>query len=124
MLAWLVSGAVTGLNDPRVAVQPRRVDAAASDHGQAWTCRLTYPQATLYSRRTAYRRLPLISDVGVYERRYGRLGSSLLWVLLAASLSVTAAPPQVESLTPTGSVKAPPAVRARFSVPMVAFGEP
>lgn len=56
--------------------------------------------------------------------RYRGLGSSLLWVLLAASLSVAAAPPQVESFTPSGSAKAPPAVHARFSVPMVAFGEP
>ncbi|MSQ68569.1 MAG: alpha-2-macroglobulin [Gammaproteobacteria bacterium] len=56
--------------------------------------------------------------------RYLPFLSGLLCALAVAGQPAAAAPPRVAIFTPSGSAKAPPAVHARFSAPMVAFGEP
>ena len=52
------------------------------------------------------------------------LGSLLALVLLSAAIHAAPAEPQVESFSPQGTVKGVRQVAARFSEPMVPFGDP
>ena len=55
---------------------------------------------------------------------YRWLSAAVLTLLLLPVAPLFAADPQVERFTPTGSVKAVRQVTARFTAPMVPFGDP